>query len=76
MYLAPADGYTPTFKFEQKVGGGWGDSTGEKQFYVRLNNGQVYGRIAIELFAYYNDRMPGMVRVQYVLNPSGSQILR
>lgn len=76
MYLAPADGYTPSFQFEQKVGSGWGDSTGEKRFYVRLNNGAVYGRITIELFAYYNDRVPGMVRIQYALNPSGSRVLR
>jgi len=76
MYLAPADGYTPSFQFEQKVGSGWGDSTGEKRFYVRLNNGQVYGRITIELFAYYNDQVSGMVRVQYAINPSGSRVLR
>ncbi len=76
MYLAPADGYTPSFQFEQKVGSGWGDSTGEKRFYVRLNNGQVYGRITVELFAYYNDQIPGMVRLSYAINPSGSAILR
>ena len=76
MYLAPADGYTSSFNFEQKVGSGWGDSTGEKRFYVRLNNGQAYGRITIELRAYYNDKFPGMIRLSYAINPSGSRILR
>jgi hypothetical protein len=76
MYSAPADGYTPSFHFEQKVGSGWGDSTGPIRFYIMLNNGQEYGRITIELFAYYNDRVPGLVRVEYAINPSGSHVLR
>ena len=76
MYTAPAEGYEPSFIFEQKVGSGWGDSTGRKRFYVRLKNGKMYGRLCIELFAYYNDRTPGLVRVDYAVNPSGSPILR
>lgn len=76
MYQAPADGYTPSFQFEQKVGSGWGDSTGEKRFYVLLNNGKEYGRITIELMAYYNDKIPGLIRLSYAINPSGSRILR
>jgi hypothetical protein len=76
MYVAPAGGYTPSFQFEQTVGGGWGDSTGPRQFYVKLNNGQEYGRITVELFAYYNNQNPGMVRLSYAINPSGSRTLR
>jgi hypothetical protein len=76
MLLAPSDGYQQAFHFEQKVGSGWGDSTGEKRFYVMLHNGKEYGRISIELYAYYNDQVPGMIRLSYALNPSGSQILR
>lgn len=75
-YIAPADGYAARFVHEQKVGSGWGDSTGKKEFFVNLNNGQLYGFITIELFAYYNNKSPGMVRLRYVLNPSGSRILR
>ena len=30
MFSAPADGYVDIFQFEQKIGGGWGDSTGAK----------------------------------------------
>lgn len=76
MYSAPTNGYISAFQFEQKIESGWGDSTGLKRFFVRLNNGQVYGRITIELIAYYNDRIPGMIRLQYALNPSGSPVLR
>jgi hypothetical protein len=76
MYLAPTDGYTPSFQFEQKIGSGWGDTTGPKRFYVLLKNGKEYGRITIELMAYYNDQVPGMIRLSYAINPSGSPILR
>jgi hypothetical protein len=76
MYLAPFDDYTPSYKFKQNIGSGWGDSTGSKRFYVKLRNGQEYGRIIIELEAYYNDQIPGMIRLSYAINPSGSQILR
>lgn len=75
-YRAPADGYVPLFTHEQKVGSGWGDSTGKKEFFVKLQNGQIYGLITIELFAYYNNKSPGMVRISYILNSSGSRVLR
>ena len=76
MYLAPADGYMPSFQFEQIIGSGWGDSTGTKRFYIMRKNGREFGRISIELFAYYNDHIPGLIRIQYAINPSGSRILR
>jgi hypothetical protein len=76
MYVAPTEGYVSSFQFEQKVDSGWGDSTGAKPFYVILNNGREYGRITIELYAYYNDQIPGMVRLSYAINPSGSRILK
>lgn len=77
MYEAPADGYTPSFSYEEGAAAtGWGDTTGAQQFYIRLNNGQKYGRIAIELEAYYNDQTPGLIRLSYTINPSGSRILR
>jgi len=76
MWMAPSNGYVPSFQFEQTVGSGWGDSTGERQFYIRLNNGKEYGRISIELEAYYNSQIPAMIRLSYAINPSGSRILR
>jgi len=76
MFSAPVDGYVPLFQFEQEISSGWGDSTGTKRFYVMLGNGREYGRISIELFAYYNDQIPGMIHLQYAINPTGSRILR
>jgi hypothetical protein len=76
MFYAPAEGYLPSFQFEQKVGSGWGDSTGEKKFFVKLNNGKEYGWISIELYAYYNNQIPALIRLSYAINPSGSRILR
>ena len=77
MFQAPADGYTTSFSYKEDAGvNGWGDTTGAQRFYVRLNNGQEYGRISIELEAYYNDQTPGLVRLSYTINPSGSAILR
>jgi hypothetical protein len=66
----------PSYKFIQNIGSGWGDSTGSKRFYVKLRDGKEYGRIVIELEAYYNDQIPGIIRLSYAINPSGSQILR
>ena len=76
MYSAPLDGYVPSFQFEQKIGSGWGDTTGPQRFYITLNNGQKYGRIIIELYARYSDQIPGLIRLSYAINPSGSRILR
>lgn len=76
MWMAPAGGYVPSFQFEQTGGSGWGDSTGERRFYVTLNNGREYGHITIELYAYYNNQILAMVHVQYAINPFGSRVLR
>ncbi len=77
MYEAPERGYTGSFKFEEPATvNGWGDSTGVQRFYVKLENGQEYGRISIEVYAYYNGHIPGLLRLSYVINPSGSRILR
>lgn len=76
MYLAPTEGYIPSFQFEQTIDSGWGDSTGPRRFYVMLNNGREYGRFTIELYAYYNAQIPGLIRLSYAINPSGSRILR
>jgi hypothetical protein len=76
MFFAPADGYEPTFLYEKKIGSGWGDSTGPKRFYLLLKNGQKYGRITIEFYAYYNDHISGLIDIKYAVNPTGSRILR
>jgi hypothetical protein len=75
MYLAPIDGYTPSFQFEQTIGSGWSDTTGQRRFYIEFANGQEYGRLTIELMSYYNDQISGMIRLSYAINPSGSRVL-
>ncbi len=76
MFMAPTNGYSQSFQFEQKVVGGWGNSTGPKRFFLNLGDGRSFGRISIEIWASYNSLATGRIRIQYVLNPSGSRILR
>jgi hypothetical protein len=77
MFTAPETGYTNLFGFQQEASAnGWGDETGDKRFYLKLRNGQIYGRVTIGLFAYYNAQTPGLVRCSYAINPSGSRLLR
>lgn len=79
MYSAPVEGYIPTFQYPshpQQIKVGQRGSTRPLRFYVKLRNGQEYGRITIELIAPYNDQIPGMIHVQYAINPTGSRILK
>jgi hypothetical protein len=76
MYLAPQEGFAPKFRFHQQIIGNKSASTGTRRFYIKLNDGRAYGRVTIELIAPYNNRVPGMVHLDYTVNPSGSLILR
>lgn len=76
MFAAPADGYVPTFNLQQKIRDGQRGSIGDKKFYITLDNGKNFGRIQIDLIAPFNAGIPGMIRLSYVINPSGSRILR
>jgi hypothetical protein len=76
MFSAPSEGYVPSFVWKNQIKGGQYGSSGERRFYVMLKNGREYGRISIELFAPYTDEIPGLIRLSYVINPSGSRILR
>lgn len=77
MYMAPPDGYSTGFEASRKANEEpWGDRLGSKRFYVRSRGGQSYGRMEINLYAYYNNKIPGRVRIKYAVNPSGSRILR
>jgi len=76
MYSAPMDGYTPSFQVQQQIKGGQHGLTGEKRFFVKLKNGQEYGRITINLYAPYTDQISGLIHLSYAINPSGSRILR
>jgi hypothetical protein len=72
MYIAPSDGYSNTFHFDAR--NGWSDTTGVRRFYLRLKNGN-YGRASIEIMAYYNSQIPGLIRIEYAINPTGNRIL-
>jgi hypothetical protein len=76
MYLAPQEGYVPVFHYQQQVSGNQSASTGRRRFFVNLDNGRKYGRLTVELIAPYNDKVPGMVHLEYAINPSGSRVLR
>jgi hypothetical protein len=76
MYVAPTNGYTQQFRFDQQIKGGQRGSMGARRFYVTLRNGKEYGRVTIGVFAPYNGQVPGLIRVEYVINPTGSPVLR
>ncbi len=76
MYEAPTDGYVPSFKLKQQIKGGQSGEIGERQFYLQLKSGQEYGQMSIDLYAPWNKQIPGLIRLSYAINPSGSDILR
>ena len=76
MYVAPTDGYVPSFSLKQQIKGGDRGEIGNRYFYLRLKGGKEYGRMSINLFAPYGYLHPGLIRIAYAINPSGSRILR
>jgi hypothetical protein len=76
MFSAPTDGYVSSFKSQQQIKGGQRGEIGERRFYLKLKNGQQYGRMIINLVAPFNDGTPGLIRLSYAINPTGSRILR
>lgn len=76
MYSAPENGYTPSFQLKSQINGGQSGEIGNRFFYLRLKDGKEYGRMSINLFAPYGHLYPGLVRISYAINPSGSHILK
>jgi hypothetical protein len=76
MFAAPVDGYVPTFSLQQKIRDGQRGSIGDRKFYITLDNGKMFGRMQIDLIAPFNAGIPGMIRLSYAIDPSGSRILR
>jgi hypothetical protein len=77
MFRAPDAGYTNVFAHHEDAGvNGWGWMTGDERFYVQLHDGQIYGRIVVNLYAYYDGNQPAMIELSYAVNPSGSRLLR
>ena len=76
MFSAPADGYVPSFVWKNQIKGGQRGSIGERRFYLKLKDGQEFGQMSIGLYAPFNNQTPGLIRLSYGINPSGSRILR
>lgn len=76
MSIAPEDGYNPQYDYGKKeIDRPWSDGIGNKRFYIKSRGGKVYGRVTIDLYAYYNSKAPARVRINYALNPTGSRYL-
>jgi hypothetical protein len=76
MYSAPTDGYIPSFGLKSQIKGGQSGEIGNRYFYLLLKDGKEYGKMSINLFAPYGNLHPGLIRLSYAINPSGSRILR
>jgi hypothetical protein len=76
MWMAPADGYMPSFQESGQIRGNQTGQIEDRRFYLQLQNGNEYGHMTINLIAPYNLGIPGLVRLSYSINPSGSRILR
>ena len=82
MYLAPVEGYTNIYEYKHPAShSGWGSGSGDRRFYVKIR-GQIYGRIQVAVNTFFDGNIPGYNRgdgtlsIHYVVNPSGSPILR
>jgi hypothetical protein len=77
MFTAPEAGYTNAFAHEEKASAnGWSFGYERKRFYIRLQRGQMYGRISVDLYADFHGHEPALIRLSYAVNPSGSRLLR
>lgn len=77
MYLAPQDNYADVFEGNYFASDQhWGNAIAGKRFYIKTRNGQVYGRIEIEVYPSYGDTGEGRFWIKYAVNPTGSRILR
>lgn len=76
MFYAPVDGYAPSFGVQQQFKGDPRGEIGDRRFYLQLRDRKEYGKMTINLYAPFNNQIPGMIRLSYVINPSGSRILR
>jgi hypothetical protein len=77
MFTAPEIGYTNLFGLDEQQGANsWAGCFQDKRFYVRLRDGQMYGRIVISLYADFHRTKSGFIQLSYAVNPSGSHLLR
>jgi hypothetical protein len=76
MFLAPQEGYVKNCAMEFHPGEmGWTYGV-NKRFYLKARNGQIYGRLNVEIDAYYLKDRWGRFGIKYAVNPTGSSVLR
>jgi len=71
LYRAPILGYQKKYDFKMSATNSYRYSN--QQFYLKSRNGQVYGRLTVEVIPDYKDQ--GVFNVQYFINTNGSQNL-
>jgi hypothetical protein len=74
MYLAPENGYERRFEMNLRPDGSDWTPLVKKQLFVRSRNGQLYGRLQVEVIAVYNDQ--SAIEINYAINPNSSRNLQ
>lgn len=74
MYLAPESGYEAKYALNLVPTDQAWTPLVKKQFYFRSRDGQMFGRMHVEVNAIYNDK--SAFEVNYAVNPSGSRNLQ
>jgi hypothetical protein len=74
MYLAPESGYEPKIDMQLNPDDSTWTQFVKKQFFLRSRNGQVYGRVQVEVDAIYN--VNSAIQISYAINPNGSRNLQ
>lgn len=74
MYLAPESGYESKFAINLVPTDEAWTPLARKQFFFRSRDGQIFGRMQVEVNAIYNDK--SALEVNYAVNPSGSRNLQ
>jgi hypothetical protein len=76
MFLAPEAGYSKSLESGRLASErNWGH-TADKKIYLKSKGGRSYGRIEINIYAQYGNETGARIFVRYVINPTGSRILR
>jgi len=76
MFLAPPGDYVERQRMElSPTDEGWTYGL-NKRFYLKSRNGQISGRMDVDIQAFYLKDKQGRFGIKYTVNPSGSLLLR
>ncbi len=73
MYRAPETGYQPRYEVNVSANDPQWSDRAKRQLYLKSQDGKVYARLEVEIFASYQDT--AVFSVKYYANPSGSRNL-